>query len=89
MNEQEAMTELGRILQARREELGISQSKFAFDVGLHASHWGRIESGQNKPTIPVLVRAAQLLDLELGALEVLKPLDLRIPTWATGEESSR
>lgn len=54
--------ELGDAIRRRRQELGISQEKFAEIVDCHRNFVGRVERGQQNPTVDTLVRIANSLD---------------------------
>lgn len=79
MTPSEAAVQLGETLRTRREQLDLSQSQVAQHSGVHHSHWSRIESGQARPSVQVLIRACSILELDLGALEGLKDLAIRLP----------
>ncbi|AVH21614.1 helix-turn-helix transcriptional regulator [Nocardia cyriacigeorgica] len=57
--------ELGAAVRARREELGITQSELAQRAGLRQPAVARFEAGGTMPTIPLLERLAQALELRL------------------------
>ncbi|MFC1453393.1 helix-turn-helix domain-containing protein [Verrucomicrobiota bacterium] len=50
--------ELGAAIRRRRQELGLSQEQFAEVVDCHRNFVGRIERGQQNPTVDTLVRIA-------------------------------
>lgn len=79
MTPQQAAALLGETLRTRREELDLSQSQVAQHSGVHHTHWSKIESGQARPSVQVLIRACAILKLDLGALEGLKELEIRLP----------
>ena len=59
---------VGAYLAAKRNELKLSQSQLAEKVGLTASTWSRIESGDSALTIEQLALAAHGLSMTPGAL---------------------
>lgn len=54
---------VGAFLQARRKELGLSQTQVAEEAGLNVSTWSRIENGESALTIEQLAAVAEKLDL--------------------------
>lgn len=54
--------QLGDAIRRRRNELGISQEQFAEVVDCHRNFVGRVERGQQNPTVDTLVRIAKALD---------------------------
>lgn len=95
-DDQQALADLGALLRQRREEHGranhrtVTQREVAVHVGVHHTFWSRVEAGLARPSIQVLIRAAELLDIDLGALEPLKQLGLRLPHEpGFGSESRR
>lgn len=54
--------ELGDAIRRRRQELGMSQEQFAEVVDCHRNFVGRVERGQQNPTVDTLVRIAKALD---------------------------
>src|SRR4029077_14236444 len=59
---------LGRNLQALREARNLTQQQIAKLAGLPRATWANLESGAANPTLAVLVRAAQALQVRLGEL---------------------
>ncbi|POM25544.1 anaerobic benzoate catabolism transcriptional regulator [Actinomadura rubteroloni] len=58
--------ELGRAVRARREELGLSQSQLGERAGLQQPAVARFEAGGTMPTIPMLERLAEALEMRLN-----------------------
>ncbi len=54
--------ELGDAIRRRRDKLGMSQEQFSEVVDCHRNFVGRVERGQQNPTIDTLVRIAKALD---------------------------
>lgn len=50
-------------IRERREQLGISQKELAERCGMTQSHLCDIEQGRSKPSLPVAVKIAQVLDV--------------------------
>ena len=59
---------LGRNLQALRETRNLTQQQIAKLAGLPRATWANLESGAANPTLAVLVRAAQALQVRLEEL---------------------
>lgn len=58
--------ELGESVRRRREELGLTQAELAERAGLKQPAVARFEAGGTMPTIPMLERLAQALELRLN-----------------------
>ena len=65
---------LGDAIRRRRNELGMSQEEFAEVVDCHRNFVGRIERGQQNPTVDTLVRIAKALDCSVR--DILRDTDL-------------
>ncbi|WP_067697725.1 helix-turn-helix domain-containing protein [Nocardia jejuensis] len=57
--------ELGTAVRQRREELGLTQSDLAVRAGLKQPAVARFEAGGTMPSIPMLERLAEALELGL------------------------
>ncbi|CAL9451936.1 helix-turn-helix domain-containing protein [Streptomyces atacamensis] len=57
--------ELGETVRGRRLELGLSQGEVGRRARMTQSAVARFEAGGTVPTLPVLARLAEALDLEL------------------------
>ncbi|MGV9411354.1 helix-turn-helix domain-containing protein [Nocardia sp. NPDC003693] len=57
--------ELGAAVRARRESLGLTQAELAERAGLKQPAVARFEAGGTMPTIPMLERFAEALELRL------------------------
>lgn len=55
-------------LRRLRTEKGLSQEQFAFEVGIHRTYISDLERGTRNPTISVVERLAQYLNISLGRL---------------------
>lgn len=53
----------GDYLRSHRSRLGLSQKDFAAKLGCKQADVSRYEAGQRQPTVEVLVRYAQTLDI--------------------------
>ncbi|MFD9941386.1 helix-turn-helix domain-containing protein [Nonomuraea sp. NPDC059023] len=58
--------ELGEAVRQRREELGLTQAELAERAGLKQPAVARFEAGGTMPTIPMLERLAQALEVRLN-----------------------
>ena len=71
----------GRVLREQRLALGVSQEDLAHRANLERAHVGRIERGENQPTLWVILKLAEGLGVKPGALvdetqEGMRSLDL-------------
>lgn len=64
----DAATHLGRNIQTLREARGQTQQQIAKVAGLPRATWANLESGGANPTLAVLVKAAQALQVRLEEL---------------------
>jgi transcriptional regulator with XRE-family HTH domain len=60
--------QVGLNLRKYREALGLSQEAFAFECGLHRTYVSGVERGIRNPTVTVLARFADALDVPPSAL---------------------
>ncbi|GAB2865691.1 hypothetical protein GCM10022221_77520 [Actinocorallia aurea] len=58
--------ELGSAVRRRREELGLTQTVLAERAGLKQSAVARFEAGGTMPTVPMLERLAEALEVHLS-----------------------
>src|SRR5262250_1691960 len=63
-----AATHLGRNIQTLREARGQTQQQIAKVAGIPRATWANLESGAANPTLAVLVRVAQALQVRLEEL---------------------
>ncbi|WP_197922920.1 helix-turn-helix domain-containing protein [Thiosulfatihalobacter marinus] len=61
---------VGRNLKRYREAAGLSQEALAFECGLHRTYVSGVERGVRNPTIVVLEKLAEPLDLQAWQLLV-------------------
>lgn len=64
-----AIEDFRRRIQEAREAKGWEIRDLARHVGISRSHVHRIEAGSRYGTLPVLIRIAQTLDLDLNVLK--------------------
>lgn len=55
-------------LRKLREAKGIAQERLAWESGVDRSYCGKIERGQANPSLNVLCRMADLLEVDVSAL---------------------
>lgn len=60
--------DVGRRVRRLREARGWTQAKLADEAGLAQAQVSRIESGENAPGLPVAVRLASVLGVDLNTL---------------------
>ena len=58
----------GERVRLRREELGLSQEEFAFQSGIHRTYVSGIERGVRNPSLTMVERIVQALDIEIDDL---------------------
>src|SRR5438067_369994 len=84
MEEEPIQTELGRLLQQRREEFGFTQYYLAQQTGIDRSVLGRIETGAiRQPDPRKLATLAKALDLPVTELYQLAgyPVGRQLPSF--------
>jgi transcriptional regulator with XRE-family HTH domain len=57
-------TSLGMVLRRRRRQLELTQLQVARRVGVRANYVGYLERDMRRPSTPVLVKLAKVLDLD-------------------------
>ena len=60
--------QVGQKVRALREQKGMSQEELAFETGLHRTYISGIERGVRNPTVLILERIAQKLDVQPAEL---------------------
>lgn len=55
---------VGRNLKKARQELGLSQEKFAEHLGIHRTYAGSLERGERNLTLQTLESLAALLEVD-------------------------
>lgn len=53
-----------------REKRGLTMEEAAWSVGMHHTAWGRIESGERKPTLETVFKLARALEVPPAKLFV-------------------
>jgi len=62
------LKEFGKMLQAKRKVLGVSQEDFAEMVGVHRTYIGMLERGEKNVTLRNLSRLAKALKISISEL---------------------
>lgn len=60
--------QLGKNIRALRTAKGLSQEQFAFDAGIHRTYVSGVERGSRNPSITVVERFANALEVTVGEL---------------------
>ena len=60
--------QLGAAIRKRRLSLGLSQEEFAEKIDCHRNFIGRLERGEQNPTVDTLVRIARALRCKISDL---------------------
>jgi transcriptional regulator with XRE-family HTH domain len=58
----------GRVVQARRKRIGLSQEEFGFKSGLHRTFISQIERGLKSPSLRTLMALAQSIGTDASTL---------------------
>ncbi len=58
------MKTLSQLLIEQREQKGITQARLSDLAGIKQSHLNRIERGESKPTMPIVFRICEALDID-------------------------
>jgi transcriptional regulator with XRE-family HTH domain len=66
--DQQLIDTFGKVLKQLREEQSISQEKLAFTINSHFTHISRLENGHKQPTLTMIFRLAEQLNLEPSQL---------------------
>lgn len=66
--EQKIEKAFGEIVRHRRQELGISQEKFAELSGLHRTYISQIERGLKSPSLKAMTSIAVALNVKLSTI---------------------
>lgn len=56
---------LGKKIQKRRKEMGLTQEDVAYKVGISRAYMGYIEQGRNAPSLEVLGKIARMLKISI------------------------
>lgn len=58
---------LGKRIQKRRKEVGLTQEELADKVGVSRAYMGYIEQGRNAPSLEVLEKIAKVLEISMSS----------------------
>lgn len=64
----EAARELGARIRQQRLSIKLSQEYVAHRAEMHVSNYGKIERGQANPSLHTIVRIAEVINIDPGAL---------------------
>ena len=68
----------GVVLRKLREESGLSQERFGFEVGLHRTYVSQLERGLKSPSLSTLYKISQFLKIKPSTLVTLVEKELKI-----------
>ena len=57
---------VGLAFRTRREQLNLTQEQVAEQADVHRNYYGRLERGEENPTLEVLIRVCRFLDISLA-----------------------
>jgi len=77
---------VGKNVRRIRVDQGISQERLAYDAGVDRSYLGGIERGEENPTVDVLERLANRLDVAISDLFLHLAEDSRIEGLPRGRK---
>lgn len=60
--------DIGKRIRQKREERGWSQEQLAIEADIDNSHLGKLERGEGNPTLKLVFRIAQALEIEFRDL---------------------
>ena len=60
----------GRVIRARREEMGVSQEELAHRASVHRTYVSMLERGISNPTLSVISDLADALETTISSLAV-------------------
>ncbi|MEN1961188.1 helix-turn-helix transcriptional regulator [Luteimonas sp. MJ246] len=64
----DALHSIGRALQRRRLLTGLSQDKFADQIGMHRAYYGALERGQQNLTLATLLKVCGGLGVDASTI---------------------
>ncbi len=79
---------LGQVLKQRREAFALTQRELAHKLGVKASHVAYLENGRRRPSLSLLARLADTLDLDKQRLFLLTHPEAEDLVGARREPSS-
>lgn len=59
---------IGKRIQKRRKEVGLTQEELAEKVGISRAYMGYIEQGRNAPSLEILEKISKTLKINLSSL---------------------
>jgi transcriptional regulator with XRE-family HTH domain len=62
---------LGQAVRKVRTERGLSQEELALETGIHRNYIGGIERGERSPTVALVIRLGNALEIEPAELFAL------------------
>lgn len=65
MNEEKRLLKLGRKIREIRKDQGVSQLNLSLDAGVNRNYISDLENGRRNPSILVLYRLADALDVKI------------------------
>lgn len=77
----------GKILRRRRKEAGLSQEQLALEAGIQRNYVSLIERGINQPTIGMLYKLANAL--QLSPMELVADIEAQLVSEADFHERIR
>lgn len=60
--------DIGKRIRQKREERGWSQEQLAIEADIDNSHLGKLERGEGNPTLKLVFRIAQALEVDFRDL---------------------
>lgn len=60
--------DIGKRIRQKREERGWSQEQLAIEADIDNSHLGKLERGEGNPTLKLVFRIAQALEIDFRDL---------------------
>lgn len=90
----ESKETLGRIIKRRRQTMALTQRELAVMLGVKASHVAYLEGGRRRPSLALLKRLADVLDLDRREIFLLahpeaKSLLTPVPDSTPAADSAR
>lgn len=58
----------GRVIRARREQMGVSQEELAYQANVHRTYVSMLERGVSNPTLSVIADLASALETTITSL---------------------
>jgi transcriptional regulator with XRE-family HTH domain len=64
----ELQKQFGEVIRARRKEMGLGQEALADKAGIHRTHVSLLERGLRMPSLGVIKKLADALEIKMSAL---------------------